>query len=83
VEARPSPWRQAVDLANMMLCLALRSSPEVVYQRALHYFTAEEITEGFAAARGLALPSQGGQGYRTVKVAVSGVSRSDVPTYTR
>jgi membrane-associated phospholipid phosphatase len=25
VEARPTPWRQAVDLANMMLCLALRS----------------------------------------------------------
>jgi tRNA A-37 threonylcarbamoyl transferase component Bud32 len=58
VEARPSPWRQAVDLANMMLCLALRSSPERVYRRALHYFTVEEITEGFAAARGLALPSQ-------------------------
>ena len=27
VQARPSPWRQAVDLANMMLCLALRSDP--------------------------------------------------------
>src|SRR5512132_1555991 len=58
VEARPSPWRQAVDLANMMLCLALRSSPERVYGRALQYFTVEEISEGFAAARGLALPSQ-------------------------
>src|SRR5215207_7061772 len=58
VQARPSPWRQAVDLANMMLCLALRSSPEQVYRRALQYFTVEEITEGFAAARGLALPSQ-------------------------
>jgi tRNA A-37 threonylcarbamoyl transferase component Bud32 len=58
VEARPTPWRQAVDLANMMLCLALRSSPERVYRRALQYFTVEEITEGFAAARGLALPSQ-------------------------
>jgi tRNA A-37 threonylcarbamoyl transferase component Bud32 len=58
VEARPSPWRQAVDLANMMLCLALRSSPEQVYRRALQDFTVEEITEGFAAARGLALPSQ-------------------------
>jgi tRNA A-37 threonylcarbamoyl transferase component Bud32 len=58
VEARPTPWRQAVDLANMMLCLALRSSPELVYRRALQYFTVEEITEGFAAARGLALPSQ-------------------------
>jgi tRNA A-37 threonylcarbamoyl transferase component Bud32/membrane-associated phospholipid phosphatase len=58
IELRPTPWRQAVDLANMLLCLALRSSPEVVYQRALGQFTVEEITEGFAAARGLALPSQ-------------------------
>ena len=58
VEARPSPWRQAVDLANMMLCLALRSDPQRVYQRALRQFSVQEITEGFAAARGLALPSQ-------------------------
>jgi tRNA A-37 threonylcarbamoyl transferase component Bud32 len=58
VQARPSPWRQAVDLANMMLCLGLRSSPELVYRRALNQFSVEEITEGFAAARGLALPSQ-------------------------
>jgi membrane-associated phospholipid phosphatase/tRNA A-37 threonylcarbamoyl transferase component Bud32 len=58
VEARPSPWRQAVDLANMMLCLALRSSPELVYQRALREFSVEEISEGFAATRGLAMPSQ-------------------------
>jgi tRNA A-37 threonylcarbamoyl transferase component Bud32 len=58
IELRPTPWRQAVDLANMMLCLALRSSPEVVYRRALGQFTVEEISEGFAAARGLALPSQ-------------------------
>jgi len=58
VQARPSPWRQAVDLANMMLCLALRSDPEPVYERALRQFSVEEITEGFAAARGLAMPSQ-------------------------
>jgi len=57
-EVRPTPWRQAVDLANMLLCLALRSSPERVYRRALRQFTVEEISEGFAAARGLALPSQ-------------------------
>ena len=25
---RPTPWRQAVDLANMMLCLALGSTAE-------------------------------------------------------
>src|SRR4029453_7201373 len=57
-EIHPSPWRQAVDLANMMLCLGLRSSPEQVYERALQQFTVGEITEAFAAARGLALPSQ-------------------------
>jgi tRNA A-37 threonylcarbamoyl transferase component Bud32 len=58
VETRPSPWRQAVDLANMMLCLALRSTPKTVYQRALRQFSVQEVTEAFAAARGLALPSQ-------------------------
>ena len=57
-ELRPTPWRQAVDLANMMLCLALRSSARQVYDRALRQFTVEEISEAFAAARGLALPSQ-------------------------
>jgi tRNA A-37 threonylcarbamoyl transferase component Bud32 len=58
VQAHPSPWRQAVDLANMMLCLALRSDPELVYARALRLFTVEEITEAFAATRGLTMPSQ-------------------------
>ena len=29
----------------MMLCLALRSSPERVYQRALRQFSIEEISE--------------------------------------
>jgi tRNA A-37 threonylcarbamoyl transferase component Bud32/membrane-associated phospholipid phosphatase len=57
-EVRPTPWRQAVDLANMMLCLALRSSAGRVYQRARQFFTEAEISEAFAAARGLALPSQ-------------------------
>jgi len=41
-----------------MLCLALRAGPERVYQRALRQFSVDEISEGFAAARGLALPSQ-------------------------
>ena len=57
-ELRPTPWRQAVDLANMMLCLALRSSAQQVYERARRQFSVEEISEAFAAARGLALPSQ-------------------------
>ena len=58
VQAHPSPWREAVDLANMMLCLAPRSSSELVYERALRQFSVEEITEAFAATRGLAMPSQ-------------------------
>ena len=42
----------------MMLCLALRSDPELVYERAQRQFSVEEITEAFAATRGLAMPSQ-------------------------
>ena len=47
-QVRPSPWRQVVDLANMMLVLALRTSPEMVYQEALGLFSCEEIAEAFA-----------------------------------
>jgi tRNA A-37 threonylcarbamoyl transferase component Bud32/membrane-associated phospholipid phosphatase len=57
-EARPSPWRQAVDLANMLLCLALRSEPRLVYERALRQFSVQEISEAFTATRGLTMPSQ-------------------------
>jgi tRNA A-37 threonylcarbamoyl transferase component Bud32 len=64
-ELRPTPWRQAIDLANMMLCLALQSSADRVYQRALQRFTVEDIGEAFAAARGLALPSQLRRALRT------------------
>ena len=58
VQVRPSPWRQAVDLANMMLVLAVRTDAERVYRRALAYFTPDEIAEAFAAARGIASPTQ-------------------------
>jgi membrane-associated phospholipid phosphatase/tRNA A-37 threonylcarbamoyl transferase component Bud32 len=57
-EVRPSPWRQAVDLANMMLVLATRSSPEQVYERAKLQFNDGEIAEAFAATRGFTMPSQ-------------------------
>jgi hypothetical protein len=57
-EVQPSPWRQAVDLANMMLVLALRSDPELVYRRARLQFSDQEITEAFAATRGITMPSQ-------------------------
>lgn len=57
-QVRPSPWRQAVDLANMMLVLALRADPERVYARALKVFTPEEIAEAFAATHSVTMPSQ-------------------------
>jgi tRNA A-37 threonylcarbamoyl transferase component Bud32/membrane-associated phospholipid phosphatase len=57
-ELRPSPWRQAVDLGNMMLVLELGTIPERVYARACQQFSVAEITEAFAATRGLTMPSQ-------------------------
>jgi len=57
-QVRPSPWRQAVDLGNMMLVLAVRTDAERVYRRALDYFTPDELAEAFAATRGMASPTQ-------------------------
>lgn len=57
-QVRPSPWRQAVDLANMMLVLALRTDARRVYDRARLKFADVEIVEAFAATRGLTMPSQ-------------------------
>ena len=58
VQIRPSPWRQAVDLGNMMLVLAVRTDPQRVYRQALAYFTEAELAEAFAATRGVASPTQ-------------------------
>jgi tRNA A-37 threonylcarbamoyl transferase component Bud32 len=55
---RPSAWRQAVDLANMMLILAMGSSAEQVFERALLQFAPEDIAEGFAAGTGVTIPTQ-------------------------
>jgi tRNA A-37 threonylcarbamoyl transferase component Bud32 len=57
-QVRPSPWRQAVDLGNMMLVLAVRTDPARVYQQAQNYFTEAELAEAFAATRGVASPTQ-------------------------
>jgi len=57
-EVHASPWRQAIDLANMMQVLALGTSPQQVYQRALHQFTTEEIAEALAVRQGRAMPAQ-------------------------
>jgi hypothetical protein len=58
LEVRPSPWRQAVDLSNMLLTLALRTDPELVYQRATKVFTPDEIAEALASAVGLTIPTE-------------------------
>jgi membrane-associated phospholipid phosphatase/tRNA A-37 threonylcarbamoyl transferase component Bud32 len=57
-QLRPTPWRQVVDLANMMLVLGLAASPERVYERAVQMFEPDEIGEAFGAARGPAIPRQ-------------------------
>jgi hypothetical protein len=58
LEVRPSPWRQAVDLSNMLLTLALRTDPERVYARAVKVFTPEELAEACASAVGLTIPTE-------------------------
>jgi len=58
VQIRPSPWRQAVDLGNMMLTLALRADAERVYGRARAFFSEDELAEAVAATRGVASPTQ-------------------------
>jgi tRNA A-37 threonylcarbamoyl transferase component Bud32/membrane-associated phospholipid phosphatase len=57
-EVRPSPWRQAVDLANMMLVLALSSDCDLVWERARRFFSDDELAEAFASARGVTLATQ-------------------------
>jgi tRNA A-37 threonylcarbamoyl transferase component Bud32/membrane-associated phospholipid phosphatase len=57
-QVRPSPWRQAVDLGNMMLCLALRADAARVYERALLIFSADEIAEAFASTHSIAIPTE-------------------------
>jgi serine/threonine protein kinase len=57
-ELRPSRWRQAVDLANMMLTLSLVAGPERVLARADRFFDRDEMAEAFAATSSLTVPRQ-------------------------
>ena len=66
-QVRPTPWRQAVDLANMMLVLALSSDPDRVYNRALQFFSPDDVAEAFAATRSVSVPSQSRSMLRTVR----------------
>jgi hypothetical protein len=42
----------------MMLVLGLLTDPDLVYERALRFFSPEEIAEAFAATRSVTVPSQ-------------------------
>lgn len=55
---RPSPWRQAVDLANMILILSTQLEPRIVYRIAQNYFVPDDIAEAFAATKGITIPTQ-------------------------
>jgi tRNA A-37 threonylcarbamoyl transferase component Bud32 len=57
-ELRPSLWREAVDLANMMLTLALVAGADKVYARAVRIFDPHEIAEAFAASGSVTIPRQ-------------------------
>jgi tRNA A-37 threonylcarbamoyl transferase component Bud32 len=57
-ELRPSWWRQAVDLANMALTLALVAGPRRVVERAQASFAPEELAEALAATSSMTIPRQ-------------------------
>lgn len=57
-QMRPSAWRQSVDLANMLMLLALGSDVNTVYRAALMDFTPDDIAEAFAATRCVTVPTQ-------------------------
>ena len=63
-ETRPSAWREAVDLANMMLTLSLRTSPDQVYQATLTHFTEDDIAEALAATKGVTIPTELSRGIK-------------------
>ena len=57
-ELRPSRWRQAVDLANMMLTLAVVAGPRRVLERSGRLFAPDEVAEAFPVTSSLTVPRQ-------------------------
>jgi tRNA A-37 threonylcarbamoyl transferase component Bud32 len=57
-EIRPTPWRQAADLANMMLTMSVRFPAADVHTLAGELFTPDEVGEAFAVARGVTIPGE-------------------------
>lgn len=50
-QLRPSPWREAIDLANMMLTLALHAGAQQVYDRAVRVFDPARDRRGLRRRR--------------------------------
>ena len=69
VQVRPSPWRQAVDLGNMMLVLAVRTDPQRVYRRAL------SLLHPGRAIRGVRRHPRGGQPDPAARLHEAGPAR--------
>jgi tRNA A-37 threonylcarbamoyl transferase component Bud32 len=57
-ELRPSWWRVAVDLSNMLLVLALLAGPARTLARARRVFSDGELAEAMAAAGSVTVPRQ-------------------------
>jgi hypothetical protein len=57
-ELRPSWWRQAVDLADMLLILGLLAGPERALARARLMFSDDELSEALAVAGPVTVPRQ-------------------------
>ncbi len=57
-ELRPSRWRQAVDLADMLLVLGLLVGPERTLHRARAFFDDDELAEACAATSPVTVPRQ-------------------------
>jgi hypothetical protein len=57
-QVRPSAWRQSVDLANMLMLLALGAEVDRVYRSAIRWFTPDDVAEAFAATKGVTVPRQ-------------------------
>ena len=82
-QLRPSEWRQVVDLANMMLLLALATDAETVYGRGVEIFEPDEIAEAFAASRSITIPRELRDRLRTTAASSSSASASSRPRPSR
>jgi hypothetical protein len=82
-ELRPSRWRQAVDLANMLLVCALVAGPGRVLDRARGSFTPEELAEAFATTSSLTVPRQLRRRLETAGTDLVAEFRSRLPGHPR